>query len=279
MARPGDRRGVRRPAAAGAGSHGAASPSPRWSSPTRRTSSTSPATTPGRSTPRSACWSPADGPPHLFARAMDAAGAAYTCNLARRPHPRLPGRAGAPARTCTPSTGSPPPSATLVPAGELVGVECDAHFFSPRAYFALQRGLPANRLVDSAELVNWVRVVKSPHEVAAAADRGHHRRTRDAHRVRSRAARPAAVRRRRRDHGRTGHRNPRARRRLPGDRADAADRRGGRNTASDLDRPALRDGRSHHHRAGRRVRPLPRAAGADGDARRAAAASSPRPRR
>ena len=66
---------------------------------------------------------------------------------------------------CTRSTGSPPTIRTLVPAGELIGVECDAHFFSPRAYFALDRGLPANRLVDSAELVNWVRVVKSPHEV------------------------------------------------------------------------------------------------------------------
>ena len=53
----------------------------------------------------------------------------------------------------------------LVPAGESIGVECDAHVFSPRANFALDHGLPANRLVDSAELVNWVRVVKSPHEV------------------------------------------------------------------------------------------------------------------
>ncbi len=49
--------------------------------------------------------------------------------------------------------------------GEVVGVECDTHFFSPRAYFALERGLPTNRLVDSDELVNWVRVVKSPYEV------------------------------------------------------------------------------------------------------------------
>ncbi len=53
----------------------------------------------------------------------------------------------------------------LVPAGELVGVEGDAHFFSPRGYFALANGLPGNRLVDSAELVNWVRLVKSPSEV------------------------------------------------------------------------------------------------------------------
>jgi ectoine hydrolase len=52
-----------------------------------------------------------------------------------------------------------------VPSGEQVGVETDAHFFSPRAYFALDRGLPENRLVDSAELVNWVRLIKSGYEV------------------------------------------------------------------------------------------------------------------
>ena len=39
----------------------------------------------------------ADGPPHLFARAMDAAGAGFTADPRRRPHPRLPRRVGAPA--------------------------------------------------------------------------------------------------------------------------------------------------------------------------------------
>ena len=106
----------------------------------------------------------ADGPPHLFARAQDAAGAAYTCNL---PDNRIHGypeelvhRPGV-----HPFDSISAEIRGLVPAGELIGVECDAHFFSPRAYFALDHGLPANRLVDSAELVNWVRVVKSPHEV------------------------------------------------------------------------------------------------------------------
>jgi ectoine hydrolase len=106
----------------------------------------------------------ADGPPHLFARAQDAAGAAYTCNL---PDDRIHGypeelvhRPGV-----HPFDSISAEIRGLVSAGELIGVECDAHFFSPRAYFALDHGLPANRLVDSAELVNWVRVVKSPHEV------------------------------------------------------------------------------------------------------------------
>ena len=105
----------------------------------------------------------ADGPPHLFARAQDAAGAAYTCNL---PDDRIHGypeelvhRPGV-----HPFDSISAEIRGLVSAGELIGVECDAHFFSPRAYFALDHGLPANRLVDSAELVNWVRVVNSPHE-------------------------------------------------------------------------------------------------------------------
>jgi ectoine hydrolase len=108
---------------------------------------------------------PADGHPHLFARAMDAAGAAFTSNLAadhihgypeelvHRPDVHPFDWIAAMVRR-------------LVPAGELIGVECDAPFFSPRGYLALDRGLPSNRLIDSAELVNWVRVVKSPHEVA-----------------------------------------------------------------------------------------------------------------
>ena len=107
---------------------------------------------------------PAETEPHLFARAQDAAGATFTCNLpaeqihgypeelVHRPdvHP-FDWIAGA--------------ARDLMPAGELVGVEGDAHFFSPRGYFALANGLPGNRLADSAELVNWVRLVKSPSEV------------------------------------------------------------------------------------------------------------------
>ena len=107
----------------------------------------------------------ADGAPHLFTRAMDAAGAGFTANLdddhihgypeelVHRPdvHPfdwiaeRIRG---------------------LVPSGETIGVEGDSHFFSPRGYRALERGLPRNRLVESDELVNWIRVVKSEYEIA-----------------------------------------------------------------------------------------------------------------
>ena len=47
-----------------------------------------------------------------------------------------------------------------------VGVEMDSHFFSPRAFRALVNGVPEWRLVDSFELVNWIRAIKSPAEIA-----------------------------------------------------------------------------------------------------------------
>lgn len=46
-----------------------------------------------------------------------------------------------------------------------IGYEADAHFFSVRAFLALQHSLPEWQLVDSNELVNWVRVVKSDYEI------------------------------------------------------------------------------------------------------------------
>ena len=107
---------------------------------------------------------PAEGQPHLFARAQDAAGAGYTANL---PDDRIHGYPEDLVHRTDVHPFDWVASAirAIVPAREVIGVEADAHFFSPRAYFALDRGLPDNRLVDSAELVNWVRVVKSPHEV------------------------------------------------------------------------------------------------------------------
>lgn len=46
-----------------------------------------------------------------------------------------------------------------------IGYEGEAHFFSVRSFLALQRGLPQWQLVDAHDLVNWVRLVKSPHEL------------------------------------------------------------------------------------------------------------------
>lgn len=109
---------------------------------------------------------PADGDPVLLAREMDAAGADFTSWLPRAQvdgypealvhrldtHPfewiarRLVDRG-------------------LVTDGTTVAVEGDSAYFSVRGYQALAAGLPGVRLQDSGELVNWVRVVKSPYEI------------------------------------------------------------------------------------------------------------------
>ena len=47
-----------------------------------------------------------------------------------------------------------------------VGLEMDSYYFSPKAFEALVKSLPEYRFTDSYELVNWVRVVKSPAEIA-----------------------------------------------------------------------------------------------------------------
>ncbi|WP_313362139.1 M24 family metallopeptidase [Kocuria sp.] len=46
-----------------------------------------------------------------------------------------------------------------------VGLEMDAHFFSPKGYRALVNAIPEWSLVDCFELVNWVRSVKSDAEI------------------------------------------------------------------------------------------------------------------
>ena len=110
---------------------------------------------------------PAEGPPQLFMREMDAQGAHYTAYLARdmvhgypenlvhRPD-RHPFDWIA-RRAVEVGVLDDSPSAR-------VGVETDAHFFSVRSYQALRTQLAHAELVDSGELVNWVRVVKSPLE-------------------------------------------------------------------------------------------------------------------
>jgi ectoine hydrolase len=46
-----------------------------------------------------------------------------------------------------------------------VGLEMDSYYFSPKAFEALVKSLPEYRFTDSYELINWVRVVKSPAEI------------------------------------------------------------------------------------------------------------------
>ncbi len=110
---------------------------------------------------------PVSGVPHLFARAMDAQGAHHTAYLPddqihgypealvhrhdAHPYDWIAERAR--------ELGLLDDSATAT-----VGVELDAHYFSPRGFMALWQALPSTSLVDSHELVNWVRAVKSPAE-------------------------------------------------------------------------------------------------------------------
>ncbi|GGG48392.1 Xaa-Pro aminopeptidase [Kocuria dechangensis] len=111
---------------------------------------------------------PEDGEMLLFLREMDANGAfrtswlppeqiiGYPERYVQRPHLhpfdwvaldlRRRGRIAPAARGC-------------------VGLEMDAHFFSPKGYRALVNALPEWTLVDCFELVNWVRAVKSDAEI------------------------------------------------------------------------------------------------------------------
>ncbi len=112
---------------------------------------------------------PAEGEVHLFARAMDAAGARFTAilpdeqvhgypeELVHRPDVHPFDWITAAAREHGTLRDS---------AGSTIAIEGDSHFFSPRAYLALTANLPQSHVVDSVELVNWVRLVKSEHEIA-----------------------------------------------------------------------------------------------------------------
>jgi ectoine hydrolase len=110
---------------------------------------------------------PAEGEVQLFLRAMDAAGATHTCVL---PHEQIQGY---PESLVHRDDVHPFDwiAERALETGALtngpdacIAVEGDSHFFPVRGYQALVKGLPGAELVDSRELVNWVRVVKSPYE-------------------------------------------------------------------------------------------------------------------
>lgn len=112
---------------------------------------------------------PASADPVLFARAMDADGAGYTASLSadliegypenlvhrRDVHPYDWIVRRVRERELVDLADAP-----------LLGFEGDSAFFPTRGFLALQKGLPGARLDDSAELVNWVRLVKSDYELA-----------------------------------------------------------------------------------------------------------------
>ena len=110
---------------------------------------------------------PADGVPHLFLRAMDAHGAPHTAVLAaerihaypeelvHRPDVHPYDHIAAQARELNLFVDSP---------DAIVAMELDAHYLPVRGFLAVQRAVPHTRIVDSGELVNWVRLVKSAAE-------------------------------------------------------------------------------------------------------------------
>ena len=118
---------------------------------------------------------PATGSPHLFARAMDAQGAHWTASLPREQvhgypehlvhHPHAHPVDWITRRAVEVGVLPDEPDA-------LVAVEMDAHYFSPRGFLSLSAALQHARVVDSVELVNWVRLVKSPAEIEALREAG-----------------------------------------------------------------------------------------------------------
>lgn len=111
---------------------------------------------------------PAAGDMIFFARAMDAHGAGRTSWLAKEHVFGYPDDlVHRPDVHPFDWVGSKLREMGLVSqaVGGEVGIESDSHFFSPKAYLSLVKALPEWKLTDSAELVNWVRAVKSPAEI------------------------------------------------------------------------------------------------------------------
>lgn len=111
---------------------------------------------------------PAEGQPVLFARAMDAAGAAYTANLsADQIHGYPEALVHRPDRHPFNWITARAKELGVLPdvPDSTIAVEGDSAYFSARGYLALAAGLDHARLVDSVELVNWVRLVKSEYEL------------------------------------------------------------------------------------------------------------------
>ncbi|WP_174496210.1 M24 family metallopeptidase [Salirhabdus euzebyi] len=50
-------------------------------------------------------------------------------------------------------------------ANRVIGVEMETHYFSALSYQKLVKSLPNATIIDAGQLVNWVRVIKSPQEI------------------------------------------------------------------------------------------------------------------
>lgn len=112
---------------------------------------------------------PADGPCHLFLRRQDAIGARNTAGLAPdcvHGYPEsLVHRDDVYPYDWIVDTAKDLGLLTDSPDVQ-VAAEFNADYFTVRGYLSLTSHLPHAHVVDSHELVNWVRVVKSPAEQA-----------------------------------------------------------------------------------------------------------------
>lgn len=111
---------------------------------------------------------PASGKAHLVLRAMDARGGQHTATL---PPEQIHGYPEhyVQRRDIHPWEWIAELGRDLgvLPAGPgRITVELDAHYFTARGFLALCGVLPRAEIVDSKELVNWMRVVKSDTEIA-----------------------------------------------------------------------------------------------------------------
>ena len=105
------------------------------------------------------------GDPVWIGREMDAAGARLTVFMDEsRIHSYEDEYVDAPDRHCMQRVAEI--LASLGWHRGRIGVEMDAWYFTARAYVELGARLPEARLVDAWPLVNWVRLVKSPAEIA-----------------------------------------------------------------------------------------------------------------
>lgn len=108
---------------------------------------------------------PNSGQPYWIGRAMDAAGARTSCWME-------PARVLSYPEQYVQQAGSHPADhiggvlADLGLARARIGYESDSYFFSPRSLQRLQQALPAAAFVDQDLMVNWLRAVKSPAEIA-----------------------------------------------------------------------------------------------------------------
>jgi len=107
---------------------------------------------------------PAEGDVLLFTRAMDANGARLTSWLGDEQVLGFPEEL-VQQRDRHPMQWAGAELARRGLAGGVVALELDSYYFSPRACEALRASLPGARIVDSEELVSWVRAVKSPAEL------------------------------------------------------------------------------------------------------------------